>query len=93
MKKTNPFYKSRQWKSLRKRFLEHHFYVCKYCEGEANTVHHVVEISEDMSKALEWDNLECVCPPCHNSIHDRMKGTLRTPLEQTNEDGLSGDWI
>ena len=87
------FYHTKQWRKVRKLVLEKYFYVCQECEGEADMVHHIVEIKDDPTLSLTFSNLLPLCNSCHNKIHDRMNGTLRAPIEQTNDDGLSGDWV
>lgn len=32
-------------------------------------VHHIVELLDDWDKALDMDNLESLCNPCHNKHH------------------------
>lgn len=69
--KTKRFYKSKEWKRLRESFLIEKHYLCESCFQPANTVHHIVEVSEDWSKRLDRDNLMSVCAACHNKIHKK----------------------
>ncbi|MCW8090151.1 HNH endonuclease [Lactobacillus jensenii] len=76
----NDFYHSKEWKQLRLQALERDLYQCQEClkHGKhtfATTVHHVVPIRADRSEALRVDNLETVCPSCHNLLHpEKLKG-------------------
>ena len=67
------FYKSKEWKDLRKRFLSIHN-KCIECGGHANVVDHIVPIRLGGGK-LEWNNLQPMCWPCHNgkTISERNK--------------------
>ncbi|AAK79860.1 5-methylcytosine-specific restriction endonuclease McrA [Clostridium acetobutylicum] len=67
-------YKSKRWQKVRKIVLIRDNYLCQEClrHGaitQANTVHHKVELREDLSKAYDIDNLESICPACHNKEH------------------------
>lgn len=75
--KYKKFYKSREWKRLRDYVLKRDNYICQECIKEnkittCNTVHHIVEVREDFSKALSEDNLLTLCHECHNKIHKRF---------------------
>lgn len=74
MKKPNPFYKTAAWKRCRLGVLERDNYICQQCllAGRltvANTVHHIKALEEHPELALDPENLESVCPPCHNKEH------------------------
>lgn len=62
------FYKSREWREKRQEILKRDCFTCVMCGGEANLVHHKVEVRVDYSKRLDSDNLESVCKSCHNKI-------------------------
>lgn len=75
--KYKKFYKSTEWKRLRDYVLKRDNYICQECIKEdkittCNTVHHIVEVREDFSKALNEDNLVTLCHECHNKIHKRF---------------------
>ena len=77
--KYKKFYKSSRWKFLRSHVLKRDNYVCQECIKEnkltvCSTVHHIVSIKEDFSKALDEDNLITLCHECHNKIHERFRG-------------------
>lgn len=68
------FYRSSAWRTLRHMALDRDNYLCQMCLKEnkfktAEIVHHIVYVTEDFSKALELNNLMCVCSACHNKIH------------------------
>ncbi len=41
----------------------------KYSKAEA--IHHIIELEEDPTKALNTDNLISLCKACHNELHNR----------------------
>lgn len=64
------FYASAAWLRLRSAFLAEHP-LCVDCERagrvtEAKHVHHLKERKDHPELALEWNNLEALCQPCHN---------------------------
>lgn len=71
------FYKSNQWSIIRNYVLKRDNYLCRECikAGKVticSTVHHIIEIKSDFSKALDTDNLITLCHECHNKIHKRF---------------------
>ncbi|MFD0951353.1 HNH endonuclease [Virgibacillus natechei] len=68
------FYQSSNWKKVRDYIKARDDGLCQWCLKDkkitkADVVHHIIELTEDMSKALEPSNLECVCHSCHNEHH------------------------
>lgn len=68
------FYKSSAWRTIRKMALDRDNYLCQMCLKDkvikdAEIVHHIVYVKDDFNKALDLDNLMCVCSSCHNKIH------------------------
>ena len=65
-------YSSKAWKDCRKEVLRRDLYTCAYCYGRASEVHHVIELTpeniNDISIALNPDNLISVCHDCHAKI-------------------------
>ena len=63
------FYNSRQWQACRRQALRRDHYTCVYCQGRAEEVHHIIELTpeniNDPSIALNLDNLMCLCHDCH----------------------------
>jgi len=68
------FYGSSAWKRLRGTFLACNP-LCEECaragrgDVEATIVHHKIERLNDPSLALDWENLESSCSPCHTRRH------------------------
>lgn len=51
--------------------------LCEDCQksgrvSESHHVDHIVEVSDDASKAYDWDNLRSLCRKCHNARHERF---------------------
>ena len=70
------FYNSAEWKNLRNQKFFDANGLCELCKEkgiirEGIDVHHLVEISKDWSKRLDYDNLVLLCKDCHNEIHNR----------------------
>ncbi|WP_422802063.1 HNH endonuclease [Staphylococcus xylosus] len=75
-KKTKDLYKGKDWSNLRVMALDRDNHLCQMCirKGvftQADLVHHIIYVKSDFSKALDLDNLMCVCSKCHNKIHSR----------------------
>lgn len=73
-KDVDKFYSSYTWQKSRGATLERDDYLCQVCieDGEpipADTVHHIVHLRDDPSKALDDDNLISVCRDCHSDLH------------------------
>lgn len=71
-------YKDKRWLSVREDALLRDEYLCVRCrESGVNTladmVHHIVPISEDISKAFILTNLMSLCDSCHDKEHMRMR--------------------
>ena len=80
------FYKSKEWKAIRVRVLKRDNYECQECKrnGLVYTdahdpekhkrldVDHIKEIYTHPELALEMDNLQTLCIPCHNKKHKRF---------------------
>lgn len=79
------FYKTYEWKKLRKEVLKHDKHECQLCKKRgyyrrANTVHHVMPIEEYPELALfktyvdkdgkEKRNLISLCRECHEREHE-----------------------
>ncbi|WP_028392733.1 HNH endonuclease [Bacillus cihuensis] len=73
-KEARAFYKSAAWMKCRQVVLIRDNYLCQEClrKGKitiGNTVHHIKHLEEHPELALDIDNLECICRPCHNKEH------------------------
>lgn len=67
------FYNSAAWRKLRAWKLRREP-LCERCRARgllvpATVAHHKVERADDPVLALDLDNLESLCPPCHSAHH------------------------
>ena len=77
-KKSQTFYDSREWKSIRKVVMSRDLGLCLICRSKgvisyADVVHHIIELKEDNGKALDTNNLISLCSCCHNKVHSQYK--------------------
>jgi|SRR5690625_69842 len=68
------FYRSAEWMAKRQEILRRDNHECQQCKRDgkfspANTVHHIEHLIDRPDLALEADNLESLCPGCHNREH------------------------
>ena len=69
------FYNSKAWRKTRRLFLMRESFTCALCGGvgDACIVHHIKHITpgniNDPAITLNFDNLQALCLPCHNSMH------------------------
>lgn len=74
-------YASKAWKDCRKEVLRRDLYTCAYCHDRASEVHHVIELSpdniNDVSIALNPDNLLSLCHSCHDKITKGFTGDIQ----------------
>lgn len=74
-KRSKAFYNSKEWRALRESLLNKYgdmdlWHFAKTGEyKKANTLHHIIEITEDWSKRLDPDNLIPVSNESHSKIH------------------------
>jgi 5-methylcytosine-specific restriction endonuclease McrA len=71
------FYSSKAWIWLRDAFLAANP-LCGRCEAKgltviARVVHHIKERLKFPELALDWDNLEGLCNPCHSTEHAKRR--------------------
>lgn len=66
---SHAFYKSAQWKKVRKAYAESVNGLCERCGELGDEVHHKTALTpeniNDPSIAYGWDNLELLCFSCH----------------------------
>ncbi|AVI30949.1 MULTISPECIES: HNH endonuclease [Bacillus subtilis group] len=72
-------YNTARWKRVRKAVLNRDGYLCCECKRRGlitngNTVHHIIALRDDPSKAFEINNLETICLECHNKEHPEKGG-------------------
>lgn len=75
--KYNWFYQSKSWRDLRNRKWADADGLCEICRKDgkvkaAREIHHIVPIEEDLSKALQYNNLLALCSKHHNEMHSRI---------------------
>lgn len=78
------FYASSAWRRCRKAVLIRDHYLCQEClrRGiitQANIVHHIEALKDAPEKAMDMDNLETICPACHNKEHPEKPGGAKKP--------------
>lgn len=66
------FYLSPEWQAIRRIKLVNNPF-CEECVKEgvmipAQDVHHRVDIKDDHTKAMKYDNLQSLCKSCHSTI-------------------------
>lgn len=73
------FYKSSEWRKLRREAMKRDHYECVWCakEGKVSTnqvleVDHIKELEYYPEYALDIDNLRTLCKDCHNKRHERF---------------------
>lgn len=82
-------YHTARWKKARKTVLIRDSYLCQEClrRGliiQANIVHHIIPLRDDINKAFDLDNLESICPACHNKEHPERSGGKKKNNNKTN---------
>lgn len=97
------FYKSKAWERCRTLSLERDNYLCQRCLRRgmitaADVVHHIKELKNHPELALDLENLESLCHPCHNKEHPekgekpkvemKHKTTAKVIESQSNPDIL-----
>lgn len=75
------FYNSKAWRDCRKQVLRRDLYSCAYCYARAEEVHHIIELTPDnineISIALNPDNLISLCHDCHAKITKGFTGDIQ----------------
>ncbi len=71
------FYQAPAWRAVRLDSLIKYNYECQTCKrkgkySKAQNVHHIKEVKKFPLLALDLDNTEPICIPCHNKEHDRF---------------------
>ncbi|WP_215532921.1 HNH endonuclease [Solibaculum mannosilyticum] len=78
-----PIYNDKRYKRARLTALRRDKYLCQRClrygrYTPANTTHHKIPITERPDLAFDPDNLESICPACHNKDHPEKGGSRST---------------
>lgn len=67
------FYKSKTWRECRDAYYVSKHGLCERCGNPGKIVHHKIYLTpeniNDPNISLNWDNLELLCPQCHNIEH------------------------
>ena len=88
------FYLSNSWKQCRASFLQSKQYLCERCSTQhdpvvASIVHHRIYITQeniiDPNITLSWNNLEALCPDCHNREHHAAERKPRYAFDNNGE--------
>lgn len=81
--KSKRFYNSAEWKAAREMALARdmgidvYLYIMERRAAPADTVHHIVELTEDYSKRCDMDNLISVSEQTHSMISVAYKDTAK----------------
>jgi 5-methylcytosine-specific restriction endonuclease McrA len=66
-----------QYKTFRKKIIAEPDCKCWNCETvEELTIHHIIPISEDISKIFDRKNIVVVCKSCHDQFHAEVNRIL-----------------
>lgn len=63
---------TREWEALRAEFLRLHP-SCAFCGASATVVDHVKPHRGDKALFWNWNNLQALCKPCHDSDKQRQE--------------------
>ena len=89
MKIADPFYKSKQWESVRKTVLKRDKFRCKRCDTlclgkrkglPAPHCDHVIPRSKRPDLALVASNVQILCHSCHSKKSEDDRQAHRKPL-------------
>lgn len=89
-KERQRFYQSKAWGEARSLALKRDNYLCVQCFKagtikQADVVHHIVEVKDDFTKALELDNLESCCHKHHNAVHKKRSEQQEKRVEVSSK--------
>lgn len=89
-RKAKAFYNSAEWRAARARALARdtnidiYLYITEGKVTPADTVHHIIELSEDYSKRCDLDNLISISEATHSMISKAYKDKARrAAMQQT----------
>lgn len=67
-----PFYKSKEWRIMRRFILDRDLFTCEECGDRATEVHHEIELTpqniNDPTITLNPNLLHSLCHDCHTAI-------------------------
>ena len=67
---------SRQWRALRKTILERDGYTCYYCGQAADTVDHIMPVSQHPDMAMSVENCVSACKTCNSRKGSRSQSVF-----------------
>lgn len=86
------FYTSKAWRDTQRAYMLSKNYVCERCGRPAGIVHHKTYITpgniHDPEITLNFDNLEALCPTCHQNEHFKQGGICAEGLKFDKEGNL-----
>ena len=89
--KVKEFYWTKEWRIIRKVRRQKDNNECQRCMRAgrytpADMVHHKKEVRQHPELALELDNTECLCNPCHNREHpEKLNGYQRRKFDNEEQ--------
>lgn len=94
-KEVQLFYNSAGWKAIVSVVKSRDKGLCLYCLSKNklsyyNVIHHIEELKENKEKALDIDNLICLCHSCHAKIHAEYKTKNKFELKKILKELLGG---
>lgn len=77
-KRAKDYYNSPEWEANRLAVLNRDHYLCQECLRNkrityTTTVHHIIPIRENWDKRNDLNNLEAICPACHNAERKKQR--------------------
>jgi len=93
---SKPLYNSKEWRQDKSSIhLSDDRYLCVICGAPAQEVHHVERLTpdniNDISVALNSNNLVSLCKDCHFKEHEREK--LAGLKGKSNKDTLNAEYM
>ena len=67
---------SRRWREFRLTILRRDNYICAYCQGDANSVDHVLSIKAAPDQAFNPENCVSACTRCNSAKGSRSQGSF-----------------
>lgn len=71
-------YNSKKWKAVREEALIRDEFMCVICrqkgvDVQAQEVDHIIELSDDISKAFDVNNTQSLCRSCHREKTEKER--------------------
>jgi len=86
------FYTSKAWRDTQRAYMLSQNYICERCGRPAGIVHHKTYITpgniNNPEITLNFDNLEALCPTCHQNEHYVKGGVTAEGLTFDKEGNL-----